>query len=378
MDIHELENKRLETKRQIDELTEIYLQQKEAQGPGVAKMMRRKMGYDKPRDQLRMNNNLGEEKDLDDYRSVSDDYDDERLSNESDEARPVRGKRGSKGRRSRSIKQREIKFGEADLDSERDDKRVSSRSKSRKKSKQIRFGEDELDFERDEKDTPPTRSRSRKARSRVAFNEPASRSVGGKPLKSALANPETATTPALQLGKRGASKGGKSRGSSKSRSAGFNRSVGHSSGGRNFSEPKHGIGGQGTDSRRDAFEAKFDKYRANRKTKEAIERRAKIGEQPDFDITTKNRRSPSKKARKYTTVVGAEIDFKPSGKHEKDDLMPEGYEEALLREALLDTRKDPFKVLGVSPEDKMAFFLLKWVFDSIKEDSDVDDEKLEG
>ena len=77
-------------------------------------------------------------------------------------------------------------------------------------------------------------------------------------------------------------------------------------------------------------------------------------------------------------MVGAEIDFKPSGKHEKDDLMPEGYEEALLREALLDTRKDPFKVLGVSPEDKMAFFLLKWVFDSIKEDSDVDDEKLEG
>ena len=47
-----------------------------------------------------------------------------------------------------------------------------------------------------------------------------------------------------------------------------------------------------------------------------IEKRAKIMETPDFDITTKNRRSPSKKARKYTTVVGAEIDFKPSGKFE--------------------------------------------------------------
>ena len=39
----------------------------------------------------------------------------------------------------------------------------------------------------------------------------------------------------------------------------------HSSGGLNFSEPKYGIGGQGTNSRREAFEAKFDKYRANRK-----------------------------------------------------------------------------------------------------------------
>ena len=101
-------------------------------------------------------------------------------------------------------------------------------------------------------------------------------------------------------------------------------------------------------------------------------------EQPDFDITTKNRRSPSKKARKYTTVVGAEIDFKPSGKFDKDMLMPEGYEDVLMREELLDTRKDPFKVLGVSPEDKMSFFLLKWVFDYIKQESDVEDEQLAG
>ena len=47
-----------------------------------------------------------------------------------------------------------------------------------------------------------------------------------------------------------------------------------------------------------------------------IEKRAKIMETPDFDITTKHRKSPSKKARKYTTVVGAELDFKPSGKFE--------------------------------------------------------------
>jgi len=35
-------------------------------------------------------------------------------------------------------------------------------------------------------------------------------------------------------------------------------------------------------------------------------------------------------------------------------------------------------MLGVSPEDKMTFFLLKWVFDYIKQDSEVDDEELAG
>lgn len=44
----------------------------------------------------------------------------------------------------------------------------------------------------------------------------------------------------------------------------------------------------------------------------------------------------------------------------------------------MDTRKDPFKVLGVSPEDKMTFFLLKWVFDYIKQDSEIEDENLAG
>jgi len=101
-------------------------------------------------------------------------------------------------------------------------------------------------------------------------------------------------------------------------------------------------------------------------------------DQPDFDITTKNRKSPSKRSRKYTTVVGAEIDFKPSGKFEKDFLMSEGYEDALMREELMDTRRDPFKVLGVSPDDKMTFFLLKWVFDYIKQDADVEDDDLQG
>lgn len=83
--------------------------------------------------------------------------------------------------------------------------------------------------------------------------------------------------------------------------------------------------------RREAFEAKLDKYRANKRTKDVIDKRGRQMETPDFDITTKNKKSPSKKARKYTTVVGAEIDFKPSGKFDKDFLMPDGYEESLMR-----------------------------------------------
>ena len=47
LDIHELEAQRLATQRQIDELTEVYLQQKEAANPGHGKMMRRQMGYNK-------------------------------------------------------------------------------------------------------------------------------------------------------------------------------------------------------------------------------------------------------------------------------------------------------------------------------------------
>ena len=40
--------------------------------------------------------------------------------------------------------------------------------------------------------------------------------------------------------------------------------------------------------------------------------------------------------------------------------------------------KDPFKLLGVSNENKMAFFLLKWVFNAIKRDSEATDVKLAG
>ena len=131
--------------------------------------------------------------------------------------------------------------------------------------------------------------------------------------------------------------------------------------------------------RREIFEAKFDKYLANKSQKEAIEKRAKIMQQPAFDVTTRGRNSPSKRARGYGTVVGADPDMRQSGKYDANFLMPDDYEDHLLREEILRQKQsDPFKLLGVSNEDKMSFFLLKWVFNAIKLESEHNDPVLKG
>lgn len=50
-----------------------------------------------------------------------------------------------------------------------------------------------------------------------------------------------------------------------------------------------------------------------------------------------------------------------------------------MREELLKKRNDdPFKLLGVKNEDKMTFFLLKWVFNAIKQESAKDDPSFKG
>ena len=70
---------------------------------------------------------------------------------------------------------------------------------------------------------------------------------------------------------------------------------------------------------------------------------------------------------------------KQRSKYDPEELIPEGFENHLMREGLLKKRNnDPFKLLGVSSEDKMSFFLLKWVFNAIKLDSDPADKALQG
>lgn len=41
-------------------------------------------------------------------------------------------------------------------------------------------------------------------------------------------------------------------------------------------------------------------------------------------------------------------------------------------------KEDQFREMGVPNEDKMTYFLLKWVFNAIKRDSDSSDQKLKG
>jgi hypothetical protein len=73
----------------------------------------------------------------------------------------------------------------------------------------------------------------------------------------------------------------------------------------------------------------------------------------DFDFTTKNAFSPSRRAKNYK-----------SNEQHKSQELPEGYEQHLVR--LPSPTKDTFNQLGVSKQDKMAFFLLKWVFNATK------------
>ncbi len=40
--------------------------------------------------------------------------------------------------------------------------------------------------------------------------------------------------------------------------------------------------------------------------------------------------------------------------------------------------REPFKFEGVSKEDKMTFFLLKWIFNAVKLESDKEDKVLKG
>jgi hypothetical protein len=54
-----------------------------------------------------------------------------------------------------------------------------------------------------------------------------------------------------------------------------------------------------------------------------------------------------------------------------ESLIPKGYEEALMQKELeCPDWPDPFKLLGVSKEDKMTFFLLKWIFNACKQNLD--------
>lgn len=83
--------------------------------------------------------------------------------------------------------------------------------------------------------------------------------------------------------------------------------------------------------RRKVYEAKYEKFVANKRQKTFVDKRSASLKQPNFDVTTKGRDSPSKRTANYKGIVGADIKFKSSGKFEADELVPAGYEEHLMR-----------------------------------------------
>lgn len=134
--------------------------------------------------------------------------------------------------------------------------------------------------------------------------------------------------------------------------------------------------------RRMIFEAKFSKYKSNKAQKKAIISKVTSAVTPKFDITTKNQSSPSRWKNHFKENMTKSIEQR----QREEDLMPEGYDDYLMREEVLKQKQkqakashaDQFKMLGVNNEDKMTFFLLKWVFNAIKQESDKTDLKLKG
>lgn len=101
----------------------------------------------------------------------------------------------------------------------------------------------------------------------------------------------------------------------------------------------------------------------------------------DFEIYMRGPDSPSKQSKRFHSK-------ERGSKYEPDSLIPSDYDQKLIDRKLEDDKmrgsqgfsnsKDPFKRLGVSNEDKMTFFLLKWIFNAVKRDSPLEDTKLQG
>jgi hypothetical protein len=134
-----------------------------------------------------------------------------------------------------------------------------------------------------------------------------------------------------------------------------------------------------SDPRQTIYEAKYEKYLANKKVKQDVDKKKSERKPEDFDIYTKGLDSPSKMTKRFR-VDGDPTIAKLSGKYNGDDLIPSEQDQAILLKNEIKQRRevDPFSDLGVSGKDKMTFFLLKWVFNAIKRDSSDDDPKFHG
>lgn len=131
--------------------------------------------------------------------------------------------------------------------------------------------------------------------------------------------------------------------------------------------------------RQKLYEAKFEKYLANKEQKQKQHKKLEKMKKEDFEIYMRGPESPSKSSKRFHSK-------ERGGKYEPESLLPADYDQQLINKKLEEDKhtnaysnsKDPFKRLGVSNEDKMTFFLLKWIFNAVKRDSALEDTKLQG
>jgi len=135
------------------------------------------------------------------------------------------------------------------------------------------------------------------------------------------------------------------------------------------------------DPRQQIYEAKYEKFLANKKARKGHDDKRVSMLKEDFDLYTKGAGSPSKSSKRCKARVDPTAPSL-SGKYNTDDLLAPGMNNSMLTEAELrkqqQARGDPFGALGVGSADKMTFFLLKWVFNAIKRDSADDDPHFKG
>ena len=79
----------------------------------------------------------------------------------------------------------------------------------------------------------------------------------------------------------------------------------------------HSLSGKPVSPRRQTFEAKFDKFLANKSLKEDKELRAKSLKQDEFDVVTRNCESPNKRSKNFKDKLA-----KTYVPHEGEDLIP--------------------------------------------------------
>lgn len=85
-----------------------------------------------------------------------------------------------------------------------------------------------------------------------------------------------------------------------------------------------------SDPRRQIYEAKYEKYLANKKAKTDQEQRRAAAAQADFDLYTKGLESPSRNTKRFKTIIDPN-DAQFSGKYHADDLLPPEHDDDLLR-----------------------------------------------